>query len=77
MTPLMEFSGSTHGKMINVSLHFCSNATKVLNNDNAQIDLSESPYIFESFDAYLREGSVFDEVIKIDINLANYVPLQG
>ena len=33
--------------------------------------------MFKSFDAYLREGNVFDEVIKIDINLANYAPFQG
>ena len=31
--------------------------------------------MFKSFDAYLREGNVFDELIKIDINLANCVPL--
>ena len=35
--------------------------------------------IFKSFDAYLQEGSgwVFDEVVKIDLKLANYVPVQG
>ena len=32
-----------------------------------------------SFSAYLQEGSgwVFDEVVKIGLRLADYVPLQG
>ena len=57
-----------------------SNSTIVLNNDNVEIDLSEAHQkIFKSFDAYLRErsGWVFDEVVKIDVRLANYIPLQG
>ena len=52
----------------------------MLNNEHVEIDLSEGHQkIFKSFDAYLREGSgwVFDEVGKIDVRLANYVPLQG
>ena len=68
------------GEKIYASPHFWSNATIVLNNDNVEIDLSKAHQkIFKSFDTYLREGSgwVFDEVVKIDVRLANYVPLQG
>ena len=52
----------------------------MLNKEHVEIDLSEAHQkILKSFDAYLREGSgwVFDEVVKIDVRLANYVPLQG
>ena len=52
--------------------HFRSNNHIVLNNNNLEIDFTETHQnIFKSFAAYLREGSgwVFDEVIKIDVNM--------
>ena len=57
-----------------------SNSTIVLNKDHLESDLSEGhKKIFKSFEAYLQEGSgwVLEEFAKIDVRLANYVPLQG
>ena len=76
----VKFYKEKDGQRIYQSPHFRSKNKIVLNVENTQIDLSEAHQkTFKSFDAFIRESSgwVLDEILKIDINLMNYVPLAG